>query len=149
HELGQLQVPCILHWDLNHFVVLRKVTKRGALIHDPAAGERSLDFVELSKHITGVALELSKGPTFQRKKADPPVSLLTLAGSIRGLGRALLTIFGLALALELFALLAPQFLQMVVDQVLADGDRDLLTFLGLSFCLLIVLQAVITALRTW
>ncbi|MCW0161106.1 peptidase domain-containing ABC transporter [Burkholderia pseudomallei] len=149
HELGQLQVPCILHWDLKHFVVLRKVTKRGALIHDPAVGERSLDFAELSKHVTGVGLELSKGPTFQRKKAEPPVSLLTLAGSIQGLGRALLAIFGLALALELFALLAPQLMQMVVDQVLADGDRDLLTFLGLSFCLLVVLQTTITALRTW
>jgi ATP-binding cassette subfamily B protein RaxB len=148
-ELKQVQLPCILHWDLNHFVVLREVGKRGAVIHDPAVGERTLKFDELSKHVTGIAVEVSKGPTFQRKQPDPPVSLRTLAGSIQGLGRALLTIFGLALALELFGLLAPQFLQMVVDQVLADGDHDLLTFLGLSFLLLILMQTVVSALRSW
>ena len=148
-ELARLQTPCILHWDMNHFVVLREVNKRGVVIHDPAVGERTVVFGDLSKHVTGVAVELSKGPDFRRKKPDLPVSLRTLAGSIQGLGRALLTIFGLALALELFGLLAPLFLQMVVDQVLADGDHDLLTFLGLSFLLLMVLQTAVSALRTW
>ena len=57
-------------------------------------------------------------------------------------------IFGLALVLELFALLAPLFMQLVVDQVIADGDHDLLTFLGLSFALLIVLETLVSALRT-
>lgn len=149
HELRQLQTPCILHWDLNHFVVLREVSKRGCVVHDPAVGERIFKLEELGKHVTGVVVELSKGPDFRRKRPDPPVSLRTLAGSIQGLGRALLTIFGLALALELFGLLAPLFLQMVVDQVLADGDHDLLTFLGLSFLLLMVLQTAVSALRTW
>jgi ATP-binding cassette, subfamily B, bacterial CvaB/MchF/RaxB len=149
NELGQLQTPCILHWDLHHFVVLRQVTKHGAIIHDPAVGERSLAFEELSRHFTGVAIEFSKGPNFERKKPERPVSLKTLAGSIQGLGRALVTIFGLALALELFGLLMPQFLQLVVDQVLADSDHSLLTFVGLSFALLIVLQTVVSAMRTW
>ncbi|TAM59018.1 MAG: peptidase domain-containing ABC transporter [Rhodanobacter sp.] len=149
NELQQLQTPCILHWDLNHFVVLRKVSKHGVVIHDPAVGERTFKLDDLGKHVTGVAVEASKGPDFRRKKPEPPVSLRTLAGSIQGLGRALATIFGLALALELFGLLAPLFLQMVVDQVLADGDHDLLTFLGLSFLLLMVLQTAVSALRTW
>lgn len=149
NELQHIQLPCILHWDLNHFVVLREVGKRGAVIHDPAIGERKLMFDELSKHVTGIAVEVSKGPSFQRKRPDQPVSLRALAGSIQGLGRALLTIFGLAMALELFGLLAPQFMQMVVDQVLADGDRDLLTFLGLSFLLLMLIQTGVSALRTW
>ena len=148
-ELGKLQQPCILHWNLNHFVVLRKVSKRSITIHDPAFGERVIPLTEVGKHFSGVALELSKGPDFQRKSAATPVSLRSLAGSIHGLGRALATIFGLALVLELFGLLAPQFMQMVVDQVLADGDHDLLTFLGLSFCLLILLQTVVTAMRSW
>lgn len=148
-ELKDVQSPCILHWDLNHFVVLREVRKRGVVIHDPATGERTLSFEEVSKHFTGIVVEVSKGPAFQRKRPEPPVSLRTLAGSIQGLGRGLLTIFGLALALELFGLLAPQFLQMVMDQVLADGDHDLLTFLGLSFLLLMVIQTGVSALRTW
>lgn len=148
-ELGKLQMPCILHWNLDHFVVLREIGKRHVIIHDPAIGERRLTPQDLSSHFTGIALEVCKSPTFQRKRPDPPVSLRSLAGSIEGLSRALTTIFGLALVLELFALLTPQFMQMVVDQVLADGDYDLLTFLGLSFLALLGLQTVVSALRTW
>lgn len=149
NELSQLQTPCILHWNLDHFVVLRKVGKHGVIIHDPAAGERRLEFKNLSAHMSGVALELSKDPSFKRSKPPPPISLRKLAGSIEGLGRSLAVVFSLALVLELFALLWPQFLQMAVDQVLADGDHDLLTFLGLSFILLLCMQTLVSALRTW
>ena len=40
-DLGKLQLPCILHWDLNHFVVLMKVGKSSISVVDPAAGERN------------------------------------------------------------------------------------------------------------
>ncbi|HET7329634.1 peptidase domain-containing ABC transporter, partial [Dyella sp.] len=97
----------------------------------------------------GIAVELSKGPTFKRRAPPQPVSLRKLAGSIQGLGKGLAVIFSLALLLELISLLWPQFLQMTIDQVLADGDHNLLTFLGLSFLLLLVMQTVVSALRTW
>jgi ATP-binding cassette subfamily B protein RaxB len=148
-ELAQLQTPCVLHWDLDHFVVLREVTRSKVTIHDPAVGVRVLSLAEVARHFTGVAIEFSKGPTFQRQREAPPVSLRSLAGSVRGLGRGLTQIFSLALVLELFALLAPLFMQLVVDQVIADGDHDLLTFLGLSFALLIVLETLVSALRSW
>lgn len=149
NELSHLQTPCILHWDLDHFVVLRNVGKRGVVIHDPAAGVRTLRFGDLSPHWTGVAIEISKGPTFRRKEPPPPVSLRKLAGSIHGLGKALWVIFSLALLLELLDLLWPQFLQVTIDQVLADHDRNLLTLLGLSFVLLLAMETTFTALRTW
>lgn len=148
-ELGRLETPCILHWDLDHFVVLRSVKRATLVIHDPAVGERSLSIAEAGQHATGVAVEISKGPNFQQKSAQPSAPLLALAGVIHGLKRALLTIFGLALALEVFGLLAPQLLQLIVDQVLADGDHDLLTFLGFTFLFLMVLQTLFSALRTW
>ena len=149
NEVRQLQTPCILHWGMDHFVVLREVNSSHVVIHDPAVGERKVAWIEVDRHFTGVALELSPGPKFQRRRPDPPLSLRSLAGSIEGLGRSLIQIFGLALVLELFALISPQFMQMVVDRVLADGDRDLLTFLGVSFLLLLVLQVLVTGLRTW
>ena len=37
-----LRTPCILHWDLNHFVVLKSVGRGGITIHDPAEGVRRL-----------------------------------------------------------------------------------------------------------
>ncbi len=148
-ELSRLATPCILHWDMDHFVVLREVRKRHVVIHDPAVGERHLKLDDLRPHWTGIAVEVSKGPNFKRKSPPPPVSLRKLAGSVEGLGRALSVVFSLALLLELISLLWPQFLQIVIDQVLADSDHSLLTFLGLSFLLLLAMQTTVTALRTW
>ena len=63
-ELSQLATPCILHWDLNHFVVLRRVTGSGVVLHDPAVGVRRLSYAETLRHFTGVALELNPAPGF-------------------------------------------------------------------------------------
>ena len=148
-ELAHVARPAILHWDMNHFVVLRSITDRNITIYDPAVGERTLSLSEAAKHFTGIAVELSKGPEFRRKEPEPPIAMRDLIGSVTGLGKSLAIIFSLAAVLELFSLLAPQFLEIVVDQVLADSDIDLLTFLGLSFVVLLVLQVAVGAARTW
>ena len=56
--LDRVKLPAILHWDMNHFVVLKSADASGIVIHDPAAGVRRLSMAEVSKHFTGVALEL-------------------------------------------------------------------------------------------
>ncbi len=66
-DLPRLQVPCILHWELRHYVVLEKVTAKGVYIHDPARGRRLISLKELSDCFTGVALELCPADGFERK----------------------------------------------------------------------------------
>ena len=149
NEIDQLQVPCILHWDLDHFVVLKGTGKNRVSIHDPAVGERSITVREFARHSTGIAIEMTKSPSFERKSPEPPVSLRRLAGTVDGLWRAVGQILGLAFVLEVCALLSPLFIQIVVDQVLAGGDMDLLTVLGISFAILMLLQTGVSALRTW
>lgn len=153
-HLAGLQLPCILHWDLNHFVVLTEVKTRlggakRAVIHDPAQGVRELSFAEVSKHFTGVALELSPGSGFEPKVEKQTVTLQQLMGPVTGLKRSLLQIFALALALETFMLLSPFFMQWVVDGVLVSADRDLLLTLGLGFGLLVLIQVATGAARSW
>jgi ATP-binding cassette subfamily B protein RaxB len=148
-ELKALQTPCILHSELDHFVVLRTVTRTGVVLHDPAIGERRLTLQQVKGRFTGIAVELSRGPDFRRQREHPAIPLRTLAGKIEGLKRGLIRVFALALTLEVFSLIAPQFVQLVVDQVLADGDRDLLATLGVSFSVLLVLQIGVSALRGW
>ena len=149
HHLGQLQLPCILHWDFNHFVVLTRVRGDEVTLHDPARGERRMSLAELSKHFTGVALELRPGADFAPKAAAPRVRWRQLLGQITGLKRSMAQILALALALELLALLSPFLLQWVVDGVVVSADRDLLITLGLGFSLLVLLSAGIGALRSW
>ena len=148
-ELPMLRTPCVLHWDLNHFVVLHSADAKGAVIHDPAFGVRRLSMAELSRHFTGIALEISPTPEFQARDERRRIRLRDLTGPVVGLKRSLGQVVVLALALQGFALIAPFYMQWVVDGAVVSGDRDLLTVLGLGFLLLVAIQVAVTALRSW
>jgi ATP-binding cassette subfamily B protein RaxB len=148
-ETGELKLPCILHWDMNHFVVLKSVGRKAVVIHDPGSGERRVSLRELSDHFTGVALELSPGASFQQKIETRAFTLVSLIGRVEGLRRGLLQLLLLGLALQVCLLAAPFYLQWIVDEALVAADRDLLTVLGLGFLLLVLVQTSISAVRSW
>ncbi len=148
-QLEQLALPCVLHWDLNHFVVLTEVKSNSVTLHDPARGVRHMKLDELSQHFTGVALELTPAADFAPKVERQAVKLKHLIGPVRGLKRSVAQILLLALALEAFVLGSPFLLQWVVDDVVVSNDRDLLLTLGIGFGLLVLLQVVAAALRSW
>ena len=148
-DLAWLKTPCILHWKMDHFVVLKKVTRKYIFLHDPSMGPRRVTFAEADRYFTGVALELTPTPSFAPRDERRPLRLRDLIGRVVGLKRALGQIFLLASALELFSIISPLFLQLTVDKVLAAFDRDLLLTLGVGFMLLIALQSFLGALRSW
>lgn len=148
-DLDQLRTPCILHWNLNHFVVLKKATRRGLIIHDPASGLRRVSLDETSRCFTGVALELWPSAEFRPSAPPPAIRFRDLIGRVDGLLGAGAQVLALAVALEIFALVSPFYLQWVIDHVLVSADRDLLTTLALGFGLLLIIQQIFGALRSW
>ncbi|MBY6033142.1 peptidase domain-containing ABC transporter [Marinobacter daepoensis] len=148
-ELKQLRRPCILHWSLNHFVVLEKVGAKHVVILDPAVGRKTLKMDEVSRCFTGVAVELSPNSTFQPAQQKPRLRLRDLTGRILGLKRALANILLLALALEVVALLSPQVTQWIVDHALVSADFDLLLLAVLGGCLLLVIDFALRMARGW
>ncbi len=147
-QLDQLRTPTILHWDMNHFVVLKSVSKKHVVIHDPAAGMRKLSIAEVSKHFTGVALELTPTAKFEVKDEVRKVPIWMFWQKMVGLKRAMIQVFLLALALQIFALISPQFMQFVVDGVLQSYDVHFLKVLCIGFFLLMVIEVGTTALRS-
>jgi len=148
-DLKDLRRPCILHWNFNHFVVLKEVGARHVVIHDPAMGIRKLSFDEVSAAFTGVALELWPNPGFKQVTFKQSVKLRDMMGHVSGLYRSMGQVLLLALALEVFALVSPFYMQWVVDHVLVSADRDLLTTLALGFGLLVFMQQAISTVRAW
>lgn len=148
-EIGQLRTPCILHWNLNHFVVLERVRGNRLTILDPAVGRRRMSLEEISPHFTGVALELTPNAAFRPAERKPRLRLRELTGRIVGLKRALGNIFVLAVALEVVALLSPQVTQWVVDGALVSADRDLLLLAVLGGSLLLLIDFVLRMARGW
>lgn len=147
--LGKVRLPAVLHWDLNHFVVLKSVTGDKAVVHDPAMGARTYALDELSKHFTGVVLELTPADSFQRVTARAPIKLTSLWSRMTGFWSAFFQILGLSLALQVAAFALPFQMQLVVDEAIFRADRDLLTVLAIGFGALVVVQAAIEALRGW
>ena len=148
-HLPELKLPCVLHWDLNHFVVLKSVSTNYVVVHDPGIGERRLPMDEFAKHFTGVALELTPTAQFKPQEERQQFSLFSLMGRVVGLRRGLVQLLALGLALQVCALIAPFYMQWIVDEALLAADRDLLTVLGCGFLLLVLLQTAIGAVRSW
>ncbi len=148
-ELPRLRAPCILHWGLNHFVVLKSADAKGAVIHDPAFGLRRLSVAEVSRHFTGIALELTPTSEFRQVDERRRVRMRDLMGPVAGLKRSLAQVFILALALQAIAVVSPFYVQWAVDGAVVSGDRDLLTVLGMGFLMLALVQVALSALRSW
>jgi ATP-binding cassette subfamily B protein RaxB len=148
-ELGLLRTPCMLHWDLSHFVVLEKVAGSHIIIHDPAFGVRKLSIDEASRHFTGIAVELSPSGGFEAKKAVPRVKLSSLLGNLVGAKRSLGYLLVLAFSIEVFSMIMPLFMTWVVDHTLVTADRDLLLTLVIGFSLLLLIRSAILWMRGW
>ncbi|XXD78677.1 peptidase domain-containing ABC transporter [Pseudomonas sp. Z5-35] len=148
-DLTGLKLPCILHWNFNHFVVLKSVRMNHLVLHDPAVGIRHLTFNDASKLFTGVALELWPNADFEKHEAKPRIKLVNMLGKTSGLYRSLAQILLLAFALEIFSLVSPLLLQWTIDNVLLSEDKDLLKSLMIGFGLLMLIQQTVTAIRSW
>ncbi|XMD04369.1 peptidase domain-containing ABC transporter (plasmid) [Serratia sp. AXJ-M] len=148
-ELSALKMPCILHWEFNHFVVLVSVRRNYVVLHDPSRGRRRVSFAELSQSFTGVALETWPGSTFTANTELNRLSLRKLAGSVHGLRGALGKIFCLSLMIETINLVMPVGTQLVMDHAIPAGDRGLLTLICAGLLFFILLRATLGMLRAW
>ncbi|WP_215767269.1 peptidase domain-containing ABC transporter [Gluconobacter cerinus] len=147
--LGRLALPCILHWDFNHFVVLVALKDDEGIIHDPARGARILSLDEISRHFTGVAVELAPAAKFEKRDDRQFLKIGDMFRNISGLKGALLALAGLSLGLELIALVNPMLSQVIIDEVLTTGDRSFLWTIAAGMTILVIVQVVIASFRSW
>src|SRR5512137_3178744 len=112
-SLSQLKLPALLHWDMNHFVVLTKVAGDRITLHDPARGRRVLTLKEASDHYTGVAMELTPTAGFAARDEREKISAWQLVRTATGLTGAVIQVLLLSLVLEVIAIASPFFLQLV------------------------------------
>ncbi len=147
-HLPQLKTPCILHWDMNHFVVLKKVNRDSVEVHDPGLGYRKYTMAEFSKHFTGVALELNPTEEFKSEDTRVNLKLSDFWSKVTGLKSTLGKVFLLSLLLQVFAIASPYYMQLVVDEVVLSYDQNLLAILALGFGLLLMIEMVTGAVRS-
>lgn len=148
-SVRQLKTPCILHWSFNHFVVLKKFSRHGATIIDPAKGERKISLTELSQHFTGIALEIWPNQHFQRRTERETIRLLDMFKNVSGLPRALAHILALSLCIELLAMAVPLAAQFTLDMALRSGDIHLVSLIAWGVIVLLIFRALLSLVRAW
>jgi ABC-type bacteriocin transporter len=150
-NLPNIPLPLIAHVNQNnmaHYVVIYKITSSYLEIMDPAYGERQrISPDEFKKKWTGVLVLLLPGDDFSAGnekisieqrffyllKPHRSVLLQVLAGAV------FYTILGLSSSI---------FLQKIVDNVLPDGNMNLLNLMGTVMIGIIFLQIFINHAKT-
>jgi ATP-binding cassette subfamily B protein RaxB len=148
-HLRRLRLPCVLHWDHNHFVVLTGFSRRRMIIHDPAVGRRYVPVQEVDKRFTGVVLEAWPTEGFERKTERARVRIWDLLRRSHGFAAAAAQILAMSLVLEAIGIAIPIGFQLVLDDVVVSDDRDLLTLIALGIGLVIAFRALIDFVRSW
>ena len=128
-----ITLPCIIHWNFNHFVVLTGISTKYAWINDPARGDIRVTIDELDQAFTGICIELKPGPDF--KPSGKPKSILSFAKSrLKGTAPAVAFVMLSSLVGCLFGIINPAFVRFFLDRLLTGENIDLLyPFLTMMF----------------
>lgn len=143
-DLTSLALPAVLHWNMNHFVVLKSVDRHGLVIHDPAVGERRYSLKEAGFHVTGIAVEFSPGVSFEPGSHVRRSRLTDLFERYPGFVTAVTQLFIISLLLQLASIGSAFYMQLVIDEGLAKQDRDMLGILALAFLMLALVNVAMT-----
>ena len=127
----EVALPCIIHWNFNHFVVLDGIKGKYAYINDPARGEVKVPMEEFDNAFTGICLQITPGPDF--KPGGKPKSTLEFARKrLKGAGAAVAFVLLSTVISYLFGIINPIFGRFFMDRLLTWENRDLLMpFIGL------------------
>lgn len=139
-EIHLIKCPAILHWNMNHFVVLKAVKKNHFVIHDPAMGQRICTLEAFSKAFTGIAVEVERFDNFKVLHDQSRLQLRHIVQSLQGIQKFTALLLILSLVIEFFALLNPLFMQFVTDKVIGFHDLNNLFVIASGFILLICAQ---------
>jgi len=150
-DLPHLSMPAILHWNLNHFVVLTAVTggMRGRRYHinDPARGSLVLGAEEVSRHWSGIALDLLRSESFKPRIEKKQLNITQLWSKMTGFWGTIRQVVLLSLVMQAVVLATPFFLQISIDTVFPAFDSDLLLMLALGFGGLTIINLMASWLR--
>jgi ATP-binding cassette, subfamily C, bacteriocin exporter len=151
-SLFTIPIPAIAHIVvkdvLHHFVVIYKVTGKYIKVMDPMDGRfHRITHDDFQKQWTGVLVLISPNETFEpgSQKVSIVQRMWFLLKPHRSvlfqalLGAAVYTLLGLSTAI---------YVQLIVDHVLIDGNRNLLNLLGTAMVVLLILTIFIGVTKT-
>ena len=138
--------PCIVHWNFNHFVVVRGFRGTHVYLNDPARGEVRVGLEEFDRSFTGVCLQFAPGPSFE--PGGRPASIRSFAlGRLRGTAAALLFVALTAVITAVINAVNPVFSQVLTDRLLGGRNPDWLVPFIVALAVVGAVQVVVAVLN--
>ncbi|CCH51155.1 ATP-binding cassette, subfamily B, bacterial [Fibrisoma limi BUZ 3] len=157
--LQRINLPCIAHYEGQHFVVVYEATDTHVRVADPAFGKTRYTREEFCNKWSGIVLELKPTEQFyqnaelqelvqEQKKEKLSVFRQLYLPIIKENKRVLIEVLLFSLVLELVGLVLPLFTQTMLDDVLVNQNKKLLMGLLVGLGLVFVVQVVLTYTRS-
>ena len=147
-SLKYINLPCMLHWNHKHFVVLKEIRGKKYILHDPALGLVNCDEQELSENFTGVVIESTPAVDFKPIAERKTLSLTSLWEKSAGLTSAVIRVVLLGFLLQCLSIILPLFQQLAVDEAIANRDSSMLIVLVLGFGSVFLVNGILKLLRS-
>lgn len=145
--LHELPTGSVLHWSFGHWIVFERVEARGVRVVDPAGGRRLIPMDTFRRKFTGVALIFQPDARFVRRREKRPGTwpyVKRLFGDRRLLTQVLL----MTGMLQMFGMLLPAVIGVIVDRVVPRSDYSLLLVVGAGSLAVVAFSLLASLART-
>lgn len=140
--------PCIIHWNFNHFVVLKGFRGGKAHLNDPAKGDYSISMEEFDKAFTGICLQFN--PTDAFVPSGKPKSMFAFAAKrLKGTGVAVAFTVLTAVITSLLGMVQQGFSRVLIDHLLSGTDPSWAKPFLIILALFSVVQIIISSLQSF
>jgi ATP-binding cassette subfamily B protein len=146
--LAQQQLPAIVHWQGNHYVVVYGVTRNRVFVADPAIGRLPLSHAKFKEGWTGYTLLLQ--PTAQLKQSpEAKQDLWSFFELVKPHWFMLLEVLLASVMIQVFGLCTPLFTQLLLDRVIVQRSSSSLLAIGSGLLIFNVFSILMTSLRRY
>lgn len=114
-------LPCILYWGFDHFVVFNGIKGKYAYLNDPARGKLKLPLDDFRKKYSGIAMFLSKTEKF-KPEGNPPDMIRYAAGQLKGTGDSIALVMVSAATVTLAAIINAAISGVFIDRILSGEN---------------------------
>ncbi len=148
HELKELPLPAILHWEFRHFLVLERLNSRRAVLVDPARGRITVSIDTLAKAFTGVVLAFEPEDHFKRRARVRP-SLSRYMDQVRQHLPSMAQLLMASIFLQIVGIVMPIGQKILVDRVIVPKQEAWLYGLAAALVMAFIVQSALTYARSW
>ena len=144
--LFELPVPCIIHWNFNHFVVWEGRKGKACYINDPAMGRRKLTVEDIDDCFTGVVLTFAPTKDFERSNESETLRTFVFQ-RLKGQFGAVNALVCLGFFLMIPGIVIPIFSRVFIDDILLGGNHDWVMALLFAMLGTLMFKAALTFYR--